>query len=97
MDARPGVTWTENTVVVLQAVVDMRGMVLPDDAFELLLAQLDRHAAYFAASLKFAALMMSLITKHAKQVTSSFPPPIKRGGSVNSTCSHTLPCIAFFY
>jgi hypothetical protein len=62
------VTWTENTVVVLQAVVDMRGMVLPADAFELLLVQLDRHAAYFAASLKFSALMMSLITKHSNQV-----------------------------
>lgn len=70
-DAGFGVTWTENTVVVLQAVVDMRGMVLPADAFELLLVQLDRHAAYFAASLKFSALMMSLITKHSNQVAHS--------------------------
>jgi hypothetical protein len=81
-----GVIWTEHTVVVLQAVVDLKGVVLPPDTLDLLLVQLDRHANYFAASLKFSSLMLSLVTKHGKQVRAQAACSYHKTTLANTLC-----------
>ncbi len=63
--------WTENTLAVLQTIVDMKLELPAESVVGLLLTQLDRHASKFSANLKFAALILSLITKHPQQVTSN--------------------------
>ncbi|XP_067249806.1 Fanconi anemia group E protein [Chanodichthys erythropterus] len=76
-----GVSWNENVLSVIHALLDSKLDLIEED-FSVFTDQLRSQSPYFSKSMKFAKMLLSVLTKYQSHV--------------NSACHHTLSsCLSF--
>ncbi|TRY60108.1 hypothetical protein DNTS_012009 [Danionella cerebrum] len=76
-----GVSWDENVLSIIHALLDTK-LEMNEEDFSIFTEQLFNQSPYFSKSVKFAKMLLSVLTKYQ--------------ANVNPTCHHTLTsCLSF--
>lgn len=76
--------WSEDVIAVLHSLLE-RGVELPSGTFDLLIQNLSQWSPKFIRSMKFAKLMLNLLTKYQNHILVSHHKPLSSALALNET------------